>query len=160
MVSLRQYGYHVCSEQDPLSHLKDWNICLLFFHRKALQPRVNTWQQHRSCQSDSLVRGKKTRMKLFLLKLNKYFCWMKLVLLKLNQYFSWMKLFLLKLNQYFCWIKLFLLKLNQYFCWMKIISCWILQHLANYSKRFLLFRFEPYCCRSRNFQNLDAKVTY
>ena len=30
----------------------------LFFHRKVLQPRVNTWQQHRSCQSDSLIRGK------------------------------------------------------------------------------------------------------
>ena len=31
----------------------------LFFHRKVLQPRVNTWPQHRSCQSDSLFREKR-----------------------------------------------------------------------------------------------------
>ena len=71
-------------------------------------------------------------MKLFLLKLNKYFWWMKLFLLKLNKYFCWMKLFLLKLNKYFCWMKLFLLKLNKYFCWMKLFFCWILQHFANH----------------------------
>ena len=81
-------------------------------------------------------------MKLFLLKLNKYFCWMKLFLLKLNKYFCWMKLFLLKLNKYFCWMKLFLLKLNKYFCWMKIISCWILQHFANHNRSSFVL-----CCR-------------
>ena len=54
--ALSQYGYHVWNTARP--SLSPQGLEYLFFHRKVPQPRVNTWQQHRSCQSDSLVRGK------------------------------------------------------------------------------------------------------
>ena len=45
----------MCSEQDPLSHLKGCKWGYLVFLRKRLEPRVLPWQQHSSFHSVSFV---------------------------------------------------------------------------------------------------------
>ena len=40
---------HVCSEQDPLSHLKRLEMRIFDFDRKRLEPRELPWQWHHRC---------------------------------------------------------------------------------------------------------------
>ena len=50
---VRQYGDHVCSKLDPLSHFQiSCKRGFLVFHRKRLEPR---WQKHIRCHSVSFV---------------------------------------------------------------------------------------------------------
>ena len=52
---LRQCGNHVCSQEDPLSHLKRLQTEIFGFKQKETGTRVLPWQQYRRCHFVSFV---------------------------------------------------------------------------------------------------------